>query len=406
MSKIAFIEIPAYGHVNPTLPVVQELVRRGETVIYYNSGEFRAPIEQAGATLRPYPAGALSAEEINQAVEGGNIANVPLLLLRATEALIPFLLDDLIQQQPDAIVFDSTALWGRMVASILNLPAVGSITTFVFDTPVRDMAPGELIRLVWSVLPAVPTILSVRSRLIREYGKAAFPAGRPLFPVRGGLNLLFTARELQPPSPLIDETFRFIGPSIDPQTRSADAPFEAPGAGPLVYISLGTVHTGHFDFYRACFEAFADDPARFVLSVGKHTTLDALGPIPANFTVRQTVPQLEVLELADVFITHAGINSVHEGLYFGVPLILIPQQVEQLINATVVGRQGAGLVLRQVISGREVTANDLRTALNMIRSDGSYRAAAVRIQQSLRATGGYRQAADEIQAFTARVRAS
>jgi len=28
MSKIVFLSAPAYGHVNPTLPVVQELVQR------------------------------------------------------------------------------------------------------------------------------------------------------------------------------------------------------------------------------------------------------------------------------------------------------------------------------------------------------------------------------------------
>jgi UDP:flavonoid glycosyltransferase YjiC (YdhE family) len=51
MSKIVFVEMPAYGHVNPTLPVVRELVRRGEQVVYYDSEEFRPQIEQAGATF-------------------------------------------------------------------------------------------------------------------------------------------------------------------------------------------------------------------------------------------------------------------------------------------------------------------------------------------------------------------
>lgn len=64
MSKIVFVEMPAYGHVNPTLPVVQELVRRGEQVIYYVAEEFRPQIEQVGATFRPYPAGILTSSEI------------------------------------------------------------------------------------------------------------------------------------------------------------------------------------------------------------------------------------------------------------------------------------------------------------------------------------------------------
>jgi MGT family glycosyltransferase len=180
----------------------------------------------------------------------------------------------------------------------------------------------------------VPELLRARRQLTRRYG-AAYPAGQPLFPMRGGMNLVFTARELQPNSPLIDQTFRFVGPSINPQARGADAPFEVPGQGPLVYISLGTVHSAHAaqaEFYRRCFAAFSDYPARFVLAAGRQIDIGALGPAPANFTVRPAVPQLAVLERAELFITHGGINSMHEGLYYGVPLILIPQQFERSLR--------------------------------------------------------------------------
>src|SRR5206468_12114593 len=64
MSKIVFIEMPASGHVNPTLPVVQELVRRGEHVTYYATEEFRSQIEQTGATFQPYPVRVLTSTDI------------------------------------------------------------------------------------------------------------------------------------------------------------------------------------------------------------------------------------------------------------------------------------------------------------------------------------------------------
>jgi UDP:flavonoid glycosyltransferase YjiC (YdhE family) len=31
-----FLEMPAFGHVNPSLPLAGELVSRGERVIYFN----------------------------------------------------------------------------------------------------------------------------------------------------------------------------------------------------------------------------------------------------------------------------------------------------------------------------------------------------------------------------------
>jgi MGT family glycosyltransferase len=219
--------------------------------------------------------------------------------------------------------------------------------------------------------------------------------------MRDRLNIVFTARELQPDTPIIDETFRFVGPSIDLRTRGEDGLFETLEQGPLVYISLGTVHSTHTAFFRTCFEAFGDHSGRFVLSVGEQTDIGGLGPIPANFIVRPTVPQLQVLQRADVFITHGGMNSVHEGLYYGVPLILIPHQFEQLFNARCVAARGAGLIIDDRLSRRTIAATALRQALDTVMSEPRYRGAAMNLQRSLRATGGYQQAASEIQAYLA-----
>ena len=54
MAKAFFLNIPAHGHMNPTLPLVRELVNRGETIIYYSGEEFRERVEAAGATFRTY----------------------------------------------------------------------------------------------------------------------------------------------------------------------------------------------------------------------------------------------------------------------------------------------------------------------------------------------------------------
>jgi UDP:flavonoid glycosyltransferase YjiC (YdhE family) len=72
VSPIVFVEMPAYGHVNPTLPLVRELARRGEHVVYYDADEFQAQVERAGATFRAYPAGALTATDIARATRTGN----------------------------------------------------------------------------------------------------------------------------------------------------------------------------------------------------------------------------------------------------------------------------------------------------------------------------------------------
>ncbi len=66
-------------------------------------------------------------------------------------------------------------------------------------------------------------------------------------------------------------------------------------------------------------------------SVGTQTQIAELGDTPTNFIVRNYEPQLEVLQHAKLFITHGGMNSTSEGLYYGVPLIVLPQSPTNLL---------------------------------------------------------------------------
>ncbi|MEY9533819.1 hypothetical protein [Sinorhizobium fredii] len=43
MSTVSFLNIGMHGYINPTLPVVAELVRRGHTVTYHTSPRVRGP---------------------------------------------------------------------------------------------------------------------------------------------------------------------------------------------------------------------------------------------------------------------------------------------------------------------------------------------------------------------------
>lgn len=115
MSKIIFLTPPAQGHFNPVLPVMRELVQRGEQVICYNNQEFRHPIEQAGAIFHPYPPTRLTAGSISDALADGNLAKPHLLMLQTAETLTQFTLDELSREQCDLVVFDSLAIWGKLL---------------------------------------------------------------------------------------------------------------------------------------------------------------------------------------------------------------------------------------------------------------------------------------------------
>ncbi|CAE8721084.1 unnamed protein product [Polarella glacialis] len=102
--------------------------------------------------------------------------------------------------------------------------------------------------------------------------------------------------------------------------------------------------------YRSCFEALGGDPNIFALlatGLCDDALEGLLHPVPSNFLVQATVPQLEVLKLCDAFVTHGGANSMHEALSFGVPLAVVPIFGDQPFNADSVARCGNSAALSQ-----------------------------------------------------------
>jgi MGT family glycosyltransferase len=112
------------------------------------------------------------------------------------------------------------------------------------------------------------------------------------------------------------------------------------------------------------------------------------------------VPQLAVLQRVKAFVTHGGMNSVSESLFFGVPLVVVPQMGEQ----AVVGRQVAALGAGVCLSKEEATAARLRESVEQVLVQERFRAGAAEVQRSFHAAGGAVRAADAIQAFTRRPR--
>ncbi len=398
-STIVFIEMPAFGHVNPSLPLARELTRRGERVLYYNDAEFRSVVESSGATFRAYPAAVVTSAVIAQATQTGDLLRVPRVILRATQTLAPFMLHQLTSERPDVVVLDSNALWGHIAVRSLGLPAVSLMTTIlVGSAEFRRLRSREWLHTLARMRPSLLPIVRDRSRLLRSFG-ASVP--RPAFPAVGGLNLALWPRELQAPNPRIDQSFRFVGPTLapDPDTRS-ELDVELSDERPVVYMSLGTLHRATTGFYRACIEALSDLPVQLVLSTANRADALALGRVAANAIVRASVAQRAVLQHASIFITHGGMNSILESLASGVPMIVIPQQLEQLVLGARVAEWGAARVRREHLAGQELDARVLRREVELVLDAPSYRSAARAAQVRLRSSGGFRQAADDVQGFS------
>ncbi|MEW2572607.1 macrolide family glycosyltransferase [Streptomyces sp. NPDC047070] len=388
MSTIAFLNIGMHGHVNPTLPVVAELVRRGHTVTYHTSPAFQEEIEAAGADVRLYPGGDPALPDPPTPVtlmEG---------LARTSVRLLPAVLTDLRRIRPDAIVHDSACPWGAVAARELGVPAVSSFTTFAFNRQVRSPTSGS-----WELLSAAAArprsaggYLSSRRRLRRRFDTCGLPL-LDLGNLRQPLNLVYTSRAFQPAADAFDGSYRFVGPSVG--ARPADPSFPADRLqDPLLYASLGTVFNADPQLLRTFSTALAPLGGTVVVSTGR-TDPAALGPLPANVLARRSVPQPEVLARASLFVTHGGMNSVNEAMYAGVPMLVVPQGADQPMVAGRVVELGAGLSIRT----EDVTEESVRALAWRLLDDARFLTAATTLRTAQREAGGYRRAADEVERY-------
>jgi MGT family glycosyltransferase len=399
MSKALFFNISATGHINPTLPVLREMVAAGETVVCVNGAQVAQQYEGVGVRFVPYPDLPEMAELLSRA-QGGNLFGNALALTDIGGTVLPFVFSLIEQEQPDYIIFDSLAGWGKQAAIKYKLPHIASISTFVLGYGVRPDLPLP------AILKGVVDLASYYPRYYRASRAIQSRLGVQPTGLMGALmntgqaSVVFTSRTFHPSGEQLPQNFKCVGPSFGSRPAMSDFPLEEWQGQPRIYIALGTINNQNLDFYRQCFQAFADHPGQVLLSVGRQTKIEALGRIPANFLVHNFVPQLEVLQRADVFITHGGMGSVHEGLYYGVPLIVVPQQMEQAIVAQQVAKCGAGLALGVAAPGTTVSAQALRQAIDTIMQDQNrYQQAAQHIGQSFRAAGGAVQAAQEFMRF-------
>jgi len=396
LAQIVFLSVPAYGHLNPVLPIIAELVRRGHAVTVYDEPPFEAVFRATGADFVAYPK-AMSMEDMAAVLMRGDLIETFELFVHATSPLYDFCFRQLRGKRPDALVIDGIALWGEMVGRRLHIPTVVTSPFLAYGLS-RESGSRELKQMLASLLRRLGPIILNWIRVGLK-GVQLLPLHWPLLPVRGDLTLMLTSKDLHPRSPMFDKPrWVFTGASIDPRTRTDTFDFSRLDGRPVIYISLGTLIFGKSDFYERCMAALADYPAQVLMSVGRGTDLGRFAKAPPNFIVAESFPQLEVLERADMFITPAGLNSVHEALWYGVPMVAMPQHFEQLHNAEAMSRGGAGITLVDETDGRVVSAEMLRETVEAIAADlAGYKQRAAKLGQTLRDGGGYVEAANRIE---------
>lgn len=386
MSKIVFFCIPAHGHTNPTLGVVRELVSRGHQVWYYSYNIMREKIESAGATF-------VSCDDYDMEQKltpkdsvrvGKDLAFSTKILVDTTLALDDKVCEDMKRLKPDCIVADSMAVWGKAIAIKLGIPFVSSTTTFAFNqysAKIMKQGIGELVRMLISM----PKI----TKNIKRLQDKGYPIKSVLDIIQNDDNthtIVYTSSDFQPCADTFSDKYVFVDPSIRPATDKIVKTKEK-----LIYISMGTVNNDMMPLYKTCITTLADTEYQVIISVGNLVSINEFGKMPENISVYEHVDQIAVLQAADIFLSHCGMNSVNESLYFGVPLLMLPQTAEQGGVAERVHQLGAGIKLKKTDGASIIYA------INKLLSVNSYKDNAQKISWSFRQCVGSKGAADKIE---------
>ncbi|MBR5520847.1 MAG: hypothetical protein IKU54_02515 [Oscillospiraceae bacterium] len=364
--KILFINLPYYGHVVPTIGLVQELIRKGCEVTYLMPYDWKDRIEESGAGFIGYKNHSQLAEQIKNAYA-------------AAEKII---------DEFDIIVYEQFFFLGKHLAEKHNKPVVRIFTAPVTNRKMMEefirSGPLRIFKNKW-INKAFTKDIAKNIPLKTDNWLDEIIYNPP------DLNLVYTLRQYQPyEDEFSDKLYRFIGPSV--YNRKSQAFDFKKGNNPVIYISFGTIIKEARTFFRTCVETFRNENYDVIISCGDRFDTGRIKNIPSNIHFYSSVPQIDVLKMADVFVTHGGMNSVSEALVSGTPMVIIPFASDQPVNARTMEKLGVATVL----DSSSVEKESLKSAVEHVINNDVIRKNISNIQNFIKASPGNNGGADMI----------
>lgn len=155
----------------------------------------------------------------------------------------------------------------------------------------------------------------------------------------------------------------------------------------IVFLSMGSLIFHNYAKSMKIYKKFLDcmrlnklPGVHLIISLGKYIKSHELGEIPGNVSVFDWVPQTKLLQYTDLIITHAGLGSVKEALYWQVPIIANPLAYDQPYNATLIEHHKLGCI----IDIEKATLAELKGKITGILEDDTIKKNVARMSQIFR----------------------
>lgn len=359
------------GHFKRLRPIIAGLATRGLRTHVFTHIGFRDDVERLGAKFSDLFEGRPLAD--------ADATSVPIPARSVTFA--GHFGDDVVRHvavlRPDLVIHDAFAVIGSVVAHHLGLPRVHVCAG-------HNLAPGPTLE----ALARDPRV-NISDQCWRAVDALRERHGMPdagPFSYIAGLS-----RELnvycEPPEFLLPEEREAFQPIAFFGSLLPDAPVETGGhasafgtgsdARLRIYVSFGTVIWRYYEAAAVgALTAISDavaaiDGAVALVSLGGWDAPELAARLARpNVRVENYVDQWKVLHEASVMFTHQGLNSTHEAIYHGVPMIAYPFFTDQPGLARRCRELGLSLPLSRELRG-PVSAGHVLEALERVQSSAA-----------------------------------
>lgn len=361
---------PAFGHLNPMLPLARAAEQAGHEVVVATGAEMVPQVQRHGFTcwqvglsraendaafrarhpdLDAYPA----EERMRLAIDGMFVAGSA----RRAADLVP----RAEEWKPDIVVHEPSELasaiaaartGARHVVHGLGFPPPAQLWAAFNSGFGRMCADWDVPELATGIRSA--TYLDVWPVSLRPHGEPTFTRVRPLRPAVG--------------EPLVGERLPWSEDVLGalPHERTA-------------HLTLGTIFFESTGVLDAAIAGLRELPVNLVVTCGPGTDPARFGPQPPHVLIEPYVPHTLLLPRCDLVVSHGGAGILLGALANGLPQLVLPQGADQFINGDAIAASGAGLTVLPDDCSAEAVAG----AVERLLSEPAFAAAAAGIRAEI-----------------------
>lgn len=399
---------PVPGHLNPICTIARTLISRGHRVIIFTLIDSAALVERSGVEYEiigkdAFPAG--SFQKLWGPLAGRDGLDVMMQTLKIHTRFARSCCDEIPQfiksRGIQALLIDQIQFQGEAIARIAGIPFI-TVACALHLNQAKDPIPTPTVswqpptslagklraRFAWWIFNTLTSpVLREGNRLLRKNSLSPLKSLAESYSSRG--QIIPMVKEFDWPSlqksslPLF-----YVGSLMD--SRPGDLPFVPKiDSRPLIFLSLGTLQNKHLRLLSILKEALAGQNVIFAQGnwQGEQT------PLETWCAVLPYAPQLEILQHADLCITHGGCNTVNESLACGVPLLVLPITHDQPALGARVQASKAGISLLST----EISVESVRHAVDVLLTEKSYKERASYFAKLHKEAGGAEQAVTHIE---------